>query len=159
MPLLVKYLCYWSCKHFINICPLGYSFLTQHESCLPVTLRRRHMGWPCLVCSVLEKTVTRDKAGWVTPMTCSSFPAALFPMGVFFMWLEAHLPRDQNTDTLIMRQVGCRAARWVFVCHSPRWDEYLLCNKPLEVCNVTWTNGSVCPAWFIQITRSLLSKG
>lgn len=39
---------------------------------------------------------TRDKAGWVTPVTCRSFPAALFPVGVVFMWLEAHLPWDQN---------------------------------------------------------------
>lgn len=72
-------------------------------------------------------------------MTCRSLPAALFPGeggggGAFFTWLEAHLPRDQNTDTVMV------LSQCVFVSRSPRWDEYRFYNKTLEVCNcpVTW---------------------
>lgn len=160
MPLLMTYLCYWSCKYFINICPLWYSFLTQHESSLAVPLQRTQMGCPCQVCSLLERgqgTKLDESLQW--PAGPSQLP--------FFQWERSsrdwkHICRGIKTGTLIMRQVSCRGlvmSRWVFVCHSPSWDEYLLYNKPLAICNVTWRNWSVCPAWFIVVMWSLLSEG
>lgn len=160
MPLLRRYLCYWSCRYFINIYPLWYSFLTQQENSLAVTLQRRQMGCLCHVCSVLEKgqgTKLDESLQW--PAGPSQLP--------FFLWEWSSSDWKHNchgikTDTLIVRQVGCRelvTSHWVFVCHSPRWDEYLLYNNPLEICDVTWRSWSVCPAWFIQVTWSLLSKG
>lgn len=95
MPLLMTYLCYWSRKYFISICPLWYSFLTQHGNSLAVTLQRRQMGCPYQVCSVLEKgqgTKLDEPLQW--PAGPSQLP--FFPMGVVCMWLEAHLPWDRN---------------------------------------------------------------
>lgn len=46
-------------------------------------------------------------------MTCRSLPAALFPKGAFLH--VAGLSWDQNTDTFITRQVGCRGAGDVLV--------------------------------------------
>lgn len=157
IPLLITYLCYWSCKYFINICLLWYFFLTQHGNSLAVTLQRRQMGCPCQVCSVLEKG---EGAKLDEPLQWPAGPSQLPFFSVGVVWKQICL--GIKTDTLIMSQGGCREAgdQPVGVGVS----------QPIEMNTCSIINPWKSVMWHaeievsalhvhLQVTWSLLSKG
>lgn len=102
------HICVIGAANTLSICPLWYSFLTQHESILAVTLQRRQMGCPCQVCSVLgmgQGTKLDDHSSDLQVL-----PSCPFSCGSGLKWLGAHLPWDQNR--LFNHEAGGLQGSW-----------------------------------------------